>query len=230
MSDIEKLHNRTRRYLVERRELVRPGGGVRDWQGRGICCGRDPYLTSSASCPTILIPCWRRVELLAESALAPRALLPSRQEREEGLAADIDERELFARFVRDIDVGDLQSEPVRPYRRTLSEGEVAAWKSKLADRWGVDPKLYYPWYPLLKSSTPPTVVVVAGTSDLLACASMIVAPKRFSELLHGVSSGHIIEIHEWGGSELRDRRSLVYPATAFRMAAKGSSPTSHSTG
>ena len=67
------------------------------------------------------------------------------------LAADADERELFVRFVNEIDVADLQSEPA-PYRWTLSDGEPAAWMSKMADRWGVRVR-YYPWYPLSWTGT-----------------------------------------------------------------------------
>lgn len=99
-------------------------------------------------------------ELLAQCGLvARRTHHPSRADSEEVLAADADERALFVRFVSEIDVDDRRSEPVRPYLRTLSDGEIATWKSKMADRWGVRVRSY-PWYPLIAHPVPSTVVVV----------------------------------------------------------------------
>ena len=74
----------------------------------------------------------------------------------------------------------------------------------MADRWGVRVRSY-PWYPLIAHPVPSTVVVV--DSDYWWDA--IVARGITSELLRGVSSGHIIELRTDFGVGYESDATLV---------------------
>jgi hypothetical protein len=189
MSDVEKLHDRARRYLVERLESLRSPGPV-EYRGQRAFVVEEMLREVERFVPHDFDSLSEARELLVECARVAAATLgQSKIVREDVLAAEAAERELFVRFLSEVDVSGLQSEPMRPYRRTLSDGEQAAWMSKLADRWGVRTRLY-PWYPLIEGPIPADVVVVTGDY----WANAIVDPGRASELLQGVSSGHIIEL------------------------------------